>query len=85
MSLRNQLTVLAIVIIALAITFASVFLVSMKRLDTVESSQQGYSDFRREITSLRDLIFQYVMTRDPADAARVADRRRGDSRRTERP
>jgi signal transduction histidine kinase len=73
MSLRTQLSVLTAVIVAIALVFGTVFLASMARLDSVEVAQSGYAEFRREITSLRDLIFQYVMTREPVDAARVAD------------
>jgi signal transduction histidine kinase len=74
MSLRAQLTILALVVALLFAVAGGVFFVSVGRLDAAETSQREYATYRRETTELRDIVFDYVETRDPADAARVADK-----------
>ncbi|MDO8915830.1 MAG: HAMP domain-containing sensor histidine kinase [Coriobacteriia bacterium] len=74
MSLRAQLTILALVVALLFAVAGGVFFVSVGRLDAAETSQREYAVYTREIITLRDIVFDYIETRDPADAARVADK-----------
>jgi signal transduction histidine kinase len=72
-TIRAKLTIVAIIGVAIGILFATVVWQSFGLLDAASAAQRQYAGFRRDVTGLRDVIFEYVADRDTADAARVAD------------
>ena len=73
MNLRRKLGLLAVVAIVVAGASTTVISTSLASLDAASASQVELAALRREVTTLRDLIFAYEADHGPEQIAKVAD------------